>query len=148
MKDMNEDSRFQAAVDYLSGYSGVIGAVVADGEGLEVACSPRAMKDGELFAASGIEIFNIIDKSVFRIMEPGCGYISIKTGSRWLTIAAALNLFLVVLADRKADDLLNVRIQRALDMITTNLKEKYPAEVYSTEPAAVTDENKMEATHV
>lgn len=148
MKDSKEENRFQAAVNYLSGYSGVIGAVVADDEGLVITCSPPAMEEGEMYAALGLEITRVIDSDISRLIEPGCGFISIKTDTRWMTIGATLNVYLVVLADRKADDLLNVRIQRALDMITKHIKEKYPAEVYSTRPVALEKRNAMEATYV
>jgi predicted regulator of Ras-like GTPase activity (Roadblock/LC7/MglB family) len=148
LKDSNEESRFQAAVNYLVGYNGVIGAVIGDNEGLTVACSPQVLPEGDLYSVTGLEIMKTMDKNISRLMDPGCGYVSIKTGQRWLTVATARDLYLVVLADRKADDLLNVRIQRTLEMITNHIKENYPAEIFSTRPAALKRENTMEATHV
>lgn len=148
MKGTKEDCRLQAAVEYLTGYTGVIGAVLADYEGLVVACSPPSLMHGEKFAALGPEIFHIADRIMGEIIKPGCRHISLKTEDRWMTVAAALNFCLVVLADQKADDLLNVRIQRALEMIANYIKEKYPAEIYSARPEAIKKEEAMEASHV
>lgn len=148
MKGINEDCRLQTAVDYLTGYTGVIGAVIADHEGLVVACSPPSLMHGERFAALGPEIFDITDRIIEKVIKPGCRHVSLKTEDRWLTVAATLNFRLVVLADKKADDLLNVRIQRALEMIANHIKEKYPVEVYSSRPEAIKKEEAMEASHV
>ncbi|UCE66997.1 MAG: roadblock/LC7 domain-containing protein [Candidatus Zixiibacteriota bacterium] len=148
MKGLKEDCRLQTAVDYLTDYTGVIGAVIADHEGLVIACSPPSLLHGETYAALGPEIFNIADRIIEKIINPGCRYVSLKTDDRWLTIAATMNFHLVVLADQKADDLLNVRIQRTLEMITNHIKEKYPAEVYTVRPEAIKKEEAMEASHV
>lgn len=148
MKGINKDCRLQAAVDYLTEYSGVMGAVIADREGLVVACSPRGLKNDELYAALGPEIFRASDGMIGRLIDPGCKYVSIKTDKRWLTVAAIMNFHLVVLAGEKADDLLNVRIQRTLEMIANHIKEKYPAEVETGLPGAIKKENTMEASHV
>ncbi|UCC79214.1 MAG: hypothetical protein JSW64_13200 [Candidatus Zixiibacteriota bacterium] len=148
MKVIKGDCRLQTAVDYLTDYTGVIGAVIADHEGLVVVCSPPSLMHGEKFAALGPEMFDIADRIIGKIITPGCRHISLRTGDRWLTVAATLNFRLVVLADEKADDLLNVRIQRALEMIANHIKEKYPAEVYSARPEAIKKEEAMEASHV
>ncbi len=148
MKNQNENSRLQAAVDYLAEYSGVNGAVVADHEGLIVACSPPSLLKGEFYAALGPEIFKVIDNNIGKLIDPGCRFMSIKTEEKWLTVASILNFFLIVLADKKADDLLNVRVQRTLDMVANHINEKYPAEVYIDRRASVINENSMEASHV
>jgi len=148
LKGSNEVCRLQTAVDYLTDYTGVIGAVMADYEGLVVVCSPPSLLNAELYAALGPEIFSAADRNIGKIINPGCRYVSLKTDDRWLTVAATLGFHLVVLADEKADDLLNVRIQRTLEMTANYLKEKYPAEVYSVRPEPIKKENTMEASHV
>jgi predicted regulator of Ras-like GTPase activity (Roadblock/LC7/MglB family) len=148
LKGLNKDCRLQAAVDYLIEYTGVVGTVIADREGLVVACSPPGLKSGELYAALGPEIFRTSDCVIGKLIDPGCRYVSIKTHDRWLTVAFTLDFHLVVLADKRADDLLNVRIQRTLDMIANYIKEKYPAEVYSGMPGEIKKEDTMEASHV
>ncbi len=135
-------------MDYLIEYSGVMGAVIADREGLVIACSRPGLRKAELYAALGPEIFRTSDSIIGKLVDPGCKYVSIKTRDRWLTVASVKNLHLIVLADQKADDLLNVRIQRTLDMIGNHLKDKYPAEVYTGMPGAIEKENTMEASHV
>jgi predicted regulator of Ras-like GTPase activity (Roadblock/LC7/MglB family) len=148
LKGLNEVCRLQTSVDYLTDYAGVIGAVIADHEGLVVACSPPSLVDAELYAALGPEIFSATDRNIGRLINPGCKYVSLKTDDRWLTIATTQGFLLIVLADRKADDLLNVRVQRTLDMIANHIKEKYPAEVCSIRPEPIKKENTMEASHV
>ena len=148
MRGLNKDCKLQAAVNYVAEYSGVMGAVIADREGLVIVCSPPALENGELYAALGLDIIGNADSSIGRLIDPGCRYVSVKTRDRWLTVAATLNFFLVVLADKKSDDLLNVRIQRTLDMIANHVKDKYPAEVYSDMPGEVKKEITMEASHV
>jgi predicted regulator of Ras-like GTPase activity (Roadblock/LC7/MglB family) len=148
LKGLNNDCRLQEAVDYLAEYSGVIGTVIADREGLTVACSPPALRHEDIYAALGPEIFKEANSRIARLIDPGCRYVSIKTADRWLTVAGTLDFYLVVLADKKADDLLNVRIQRTLEMIANHIKEKYPAEVYSGVPGVIKKENTMEASHV
>ncbi len=148
MENLNKDCKFQTAVDYLVEYSGVVGAVVADHEGLAVVCSPPGGPNRDLYAALGPQIFKEMDRNIKRLINPGCKFVSLKTEDKWLTVATTLNVYLIVLADRKADDLLNVRIQRALDMVANHIKEKYPVEVYSVPTAVTNSENKMEASHV
>ena len=148
MKGLKESSKFASAVEYLTDYTGVVGAVIADAEGLAVASSPAGLVDGDLYAALGPEIFNTADRIIEKMAQPGCKYIALKTDERWLTVAAAMGFLLIVLADKKADDLLNVRIQRALEMIANHAKEKYPAEVYSAGSKLIKKEEAMEASNV
>lgn len=148
MKGINKDCRLQTAVNYVTEYSGVTGAVIADREGLVIVCGPPGLEEEELYGALGPEIFRVSDGMIGRLVEPGCKYVSIKTLDSWLTVASVLGFHLIVLADKKADDLLNVRIQRTLDMISNHIKEKYPAEVYTDMPGGIKKENTMEASHV
>lgn len=147
-KKQAENSRFQAAVEYLTEYNGVLGAVVADKEGLTVACNPPGLKDGETLSAIGPQIFSTADRIIEKFMKPGCKYLTLKTDDRWLTVAAALDLNLIVVADRKVDDLLSVRIQRALEMIVNHIKEKYPVEIISGGSYAIKKKETMEASNV
>jgi len=148
LRGLNKDCKLQAAVNYVAEYSGVMGAVIADREGLVIVCSPPGLKNGELYAALGLDIIRNADGSVGKLIDPGSRHVSVKTKDRWFTVAATLNFLLIVLADKKADDLLNVRIQRTLDMIANHVKDKYPAEVYSDMPGEVKKEITMEASHV
>ena len=71
MRGLNRECRLQEAVDYLVEYSGVMGVVISDGEGLAIACSPRGLKSGELYAALGLEIFRTADNCIGKLIDPG-----------------------------------------------------------------------------
>jgi predicted regulator of Ras-like GTPase activity (Roadblock/LC7/MglB family) len=119
--------KFQAAVDYLTEYAGVYGAVISDSEGLVIAKSGSDKFDAEFYAALIQVIVKDLNKAVSRLISPEVEYISIKTKNEWLTISQPSKLYLTVAAERKADDLLNVRISRSAEMINTCLAEKYKA---------------------
>ena len=148
MKGSKESSKFQTAVEYLHDYTGVIGAVIADREGLAVASSPAGLTECDVYAALGPEIIITADRILRKLATPGCKYIALKTDDVWLTVASAAGFNLIVLADKKADDLLNVRIQRSLDMILNHVKEKYPAEVISAGSDSIKKKEAMEASNV
>jgi predicted regulator of Ras-like GTPase activity (Roadblock/LC7/MglB family) len=117
--------KFQMAVEYLTEYSGVKGAVVADTEGVVIATSGQASFDAESFAAYSIAMKAAVEGPLGRIANPKLEHLSVKTGNEWITIAQSSQAFLIVAADRRADDLLSVRISRALEMISSHFKERY-----------------------
>lgn len=147
MKAAKTSDKFKTAVEYITDYAGVHGAVVADSEGLVVVQSPTDGFDGELWSALGLNLVKIMDGSIEGMAEPGCEFIAVKTSSSWITIARTSDFYLVVSADRKVDDLLSVRISRALEMIASHLKDKYPAILLKSESARKS-ERKMEASNV
>lgn len=148
MKATNQIDKFQVSVDYLTEYAGVKGAVIADHEGLVVATSPGDGIDAELYAAIGLNLVEIMDKNLARLIDPGCEFLSVKTGKDWITVARTSVFYLIVVADRKADDLINVRISRSLDMISSHMKDKYPALLIFDEPVKQESVKSVEATHV
>ncbi len=148
MKPAKQIDRFQVSVDYLTEYSGVKGAVITDPEGLVVAVSPQDGVDAELCAAFGLNLVEIMDRNLTKLIDPGCEFLSVKTDKDWITIAQTSVLYLIVVADRKADDLLNVRISRSLDMISSHVKDKYPALLFFDKPAEQKSVKRVEATHV
>jgi len=148
LKAVKPVDKFRAAVEYLTDYAGVRGAIIIDSEGLVIIQSPGKGFEGELWAAKGLEMVYQLGKNLRGLTEPGCELLSFKTAGDWITIAKSSVFFLVVLADRKADDLLNVRISRAVEMIAAHIKDKYPAILSESEPAARKAEIKMEASNV
>ncbi len=148
MKTAKQQNKFQTAVEYVTEYAGVKGALISDSEGLTIIKSPDDGFDGDFCAAMGLELVNIVDKNLRGLAEPGCEFLSVKTGEDWITVAKSSIFYLIVVAERKADDLLSVRISRALEMITTYMKEKYPALLLSGELAGRKIEKKMEAYNV
>ncbi len=117
--------KFQAAVDHLTDYAGVRGAAIADSEGLVVIRKGSGEFDAEVFCAMALKIIDSLDASLPRLFEPGIEHLALKTAKDWVTIARSEQFFLVVAADRETDDLLNVRINRALEMISSHLRNKY-----------------------
>ncbi len=127
MKSTKIINRFQSSVDYLTEYSGVIGAVVCDDEGLIIAKGGAEAFDAESYAALGLTLVTDVGLKLKRLIGPEIEYVVLKTGRHWLTIAKSSNMYLIVAADRHADDLLNIRITRSIEMITSFVKEKYPS---------------------
>ena len=148
MKTAKQQNKFQTAVEYLTDYAGVKGALITDSEGLTIIKSPDEGFDGDYCAAVGLELISVMDKNLRGLAEPGCEFLSLKTGQDWVTVAKSSIFYLIVIAERKADDLLSVRISRALEMIMSYMKEKYPALLLSGESAGPKIEKKMEAYNV
>ena len=147
-KTATNKDRFQAAVDYLSEYAGVKGAVIVDSEGLAIAKSGQKDFDSDNYAAIGFQLVSTVNGALPKLIKPGIELISIKTSSDWLTIARSASLFLVVAAERSADDLLNIRITRSLDMVTAHVKEKYPYYLSQALPRTKEPAKEMEEINV
>ncbi len=148
MKPAKQIDKFQVSVDYITEYSGVKRAVIIDREGLVVATSAQDSVDAELWAAMCLNLVDIMDRNMTGLIDPGCEFLSVKTGKDWITVARTSIFYLIVVADRKADDLLNVRISRSLDMISAHMKDKYPALLFFDGPAEQKSVKSVEATHV
>lgn len=141
-------NKFQVAVEYLNDYAGVKAALITDSEGLVIFGNTGDQFDSDLCAAVGLDLIGLLDKNFRGIIEPGCDFLSVKTRSDWITVARSSIFYLIVIADRKADDLLSVRISRALEMISSYLKEKYPAVLLSSNPATRKIDKKVEVYNV
>ena len=147
MKAENQKDRFQVAVDYLSEYSGVKIALVFDKEGLVVAQNSPSAIDGEPIAAIGLEFLKVNNEYAKQLVGPGCEAISLKTDKDWIVLADSGEFYLFVLAERRVDDLLSVRVQRSVEMITNFVDKKYP-ELNSSNKPNTPVAKKVEATHV
>jgi predicted regulator of Ras-like GTPase activity (Roadblock/LC7/MglB family) len=117
--------KFQAAIDHLTEYGGVKGAVISDHEGLVLAGGGNGAFDPEHSAAYSVEVFEALRGPLGRLLEPEVDFLVIKTPTDWLTLARVRHLLLVVAARRQADDLLGIRINQALEMISVHLEDKY-----------------------
>ncbi len=143
-----KQNKFQAAVEYLNDHAGVKAALITDSEGLVIFGNTGDQFDSDLCAAVGLDLIALLDKNFRGIIEPGCDFLSVKTSSDWITVAKSSIFYLIVIADRKADDLLSVRIAKALEMISSYLKEKYPAVLLSSDPATRKTDKKVEVYNV
>lgn len=133
-KNTKNADKLQVALDYLSEYSGVRGAVISDNEGLVISRSGHDDYNAELYAATALAISSLLAKELVKLSDSGIEFFSIKTAQDWITIARAAHCTLIVTADRRTDELLGVRISRALDMISSYLKTKYPVLQQPTSP--------------
>jgi predicted regulator of Ras-like GTPase activity (Roadblock/LC7/MglB family) len=125
-KTTTNKDKFQNAIGYVTEYSGVRGAVIVDPEGMVIASGGNGKFDAEKHAAIAIQLEGLLDKTLPQLVSPGVEWLSIKTVEDWLLIARASKLLLVVAADRNVDDLLNIRITRSIEMISSHVKQRYP----------------------
>jgi predicted regulator of Ras-like GTPase activity (Roadblock/LC7/MglB family) len=146
-KALKNVDRFQVSVDYLTEYSGVKGALISDSEGLVISRSGSKGFNAELYAATVLTLVKSLDQQLVKLVKPGTEYLTIKTRHDWITIAHSSSFYLIVAADRQADDLLNIRISRSMEMISTHLKNKYPALLLGKVGIAKAAKN-MEEVHV
>ena len=147
-KTPRDSNKFQSAVDYVAGYSYVKGAVLADGDGMVIAKSGKDGLNEELYAATALEVVKALNLKIGKMVSSGTEYVTIKTNREWVTVAQISSFFLIVGAVRHADDLLNIRITRALEMISLHLKNKYPAVIKSEKPGDRKSRKKMEEINV
>jgi predicted regulator of Ras-like GTPase activity (Roadblock/LC7/MglB family) len=147
IKQVKGKDKFLVAVEYLTEYTGVRGAIIADSEGMVIVSHGGSSFDADYYAALSLDIFETVKAPLRRLFEPEVEFLSIKTPVDWLTLAWSEPLILIVAAQRQADDLLNIRISRSLEMIAANVKEKYPI-LLNTKPANSKNEKSLEEIHV
>jgi predicted regulator of Ras-like GTPase activity (Roadblock/LC7/MglB family) len=146
-KQTKSTDKLKNAIGYLTEYSGVKGAVIADSEGLVLASGGSNGFEPERYAAYSVEIVNALKGPLKGVLSPEIERLSVKTPSDWLTIVVLQNFMLVVAAGRQADDLLQIRISRSLEMITSNLSEKYSS-FRKAEKPKTKNAISLEAIHV
>ena len=147
MKADNQKDKFQVAVDYLCEYSGVKIAIVLDNEGLVVASNSHADFDTEAIAAIGLDFIQVTNQYAGKLADPNCETVSLKTAEDWIIISRTGDFYLLVLAERRVDDLISVRVQRSVEMITNYVDKKYP-EPLSKPKTKTPADKKMEASYV
>jgi predicted regulator of Ras-like GTPase activity (Roadblock/LC7/MglB family) len=124
-KDTAQD-KFRMALDYVGEYRGVKGAVIFNKEGLVIGRTELDGFDAESFSPLALLIMQQTDSVLERLDEKSCVAMTIKTPGSWIRFRTIGSLVLVVIASSDTDELLKVRIGQAVDMIKSNLKEKYP----------------------
>jgi predicted regulator of Ras-like GTPase activity (Roadblock/LC7/MglB family) len=148
LKAEKQMDKFQVSLDYLTEYSGVKSAIICDREGLVISKSSQEEGHDELYAAAGLELIRMIDRGLARMVNPGCDYLSVKTGQDWVIVAQASIFYLIVRADRTVDDLLNIRVSRSLEMISSYLDERFKALLADDEPKNRKTVKSTEAAYV
>jgi hypothetical protein len=102
-----------------------------DQDGLIVAQRGNPHLEGEALAPLAQLLENACLTVLGRVGEKEINRIETYTPRLRLSLHQVLNFRLLVFSDRRADDLLNVRIQRVIEQVTKKLTEKYPSEVLS-----------------
>lgn len=130
VKSEKKESRFQEALDYLVAYRGVVSAALIDRDGLLVEYKGSKSAEADALAPLSMLLLQNINVVLNRLGENEAAGVVIKTAESWLTIQTAGSLILVVVAGVETDDLLRVRIGRAVEMVKTHIQEKYSLQAY------------------
>ncbi len=116
---------FDGILHYLREYAGVRAALLVDPEGLVVACDSSPDLDAERMASYSRHLKESND-AVLRVMGEGISEkIAIYTQDIWICFHQIEEFTLVVLSERRTDELLSVRITQSITMIEKFLAEKY-----------------------
>jgi len=119
-------NRFQTTLEYLVEYQGVTETVILDSEGLVIGYLSRNGLDAEVLSPLALLMLDQVSSVLNRLDESPVQSMVLKNKNCWITIERVDNLVLIVKAGNKTDDLLKVRIGRAVDMIKSCLNENYP----------------------
>ncbi len=114
---------------YVKDYNGVEASLLVDQEGLVIACKADQYFDPEVFAPLVGLMEDSSLKILHRIAENQIDRIDTFTPRTRISVHKVLDFRLVVVADRGTDDLINLRIQRAVEQLTKLFSEKYPQDV-------------------
>lgn len=114
---------------YIKDYSGVEACLLVDQEGLILAYHGEPHLEPEIFAPLAGLLESSCLKVLARIREKEIKRIETYTSHLRLTVQQVYPFRLLVLADRRTDDLLNIRIQRVVEQIGKSIREKYPQEL-------------------
>ncbi|HEX9916917.1 MAG TPA: roadblock/LC7 domain-containing protein [candidate division Zixibacteria bacterium] len=114
---------------YVKEYSGVEGVFLVDNEGLIVARATGKQIDDERLAPFMLGLEEANNQALRKLNEKKLNRVELYTSSRWINLTRIFNLILVTVANRYTDDLLNVRIIQAAEMIRKYMRKRYTQEV-------------------
>ena len=120
------DHKFQTALKYLDEYRGIKGAVIFDIDGLVVGWIGQEKFDAEFFSALALLMLDQVNNVLIKLNENHSQSMTIRTNDSWITFKVIGSFVLAVNAESNTDKLLKVRIEQAVEMIKTHLKDKYP----------------------
>jgi predicted regulator of Ras-like GTPase activity (Roadblock/LC7/MglB family) len=134
-----KEGTLENALSYLKEYSGVEGAFLVDSEGLIVGQESEEGLEGEKIAPLALSLEEANFCFLKKIGESRADRIQLFTSRRWITLNRVLDFTLVTIASRNTDELLNIRIIRAAEMLKKFIKEKYGKLLGSEEEKNVSD---------
>ncbi len=117
---------FEEALDYLQEYSGVEGALLVDHEGLIVSKRLNPGWDEEKIAPLALLLRRTSSEEIAKIDQSPIERIEFLSRTLWIRLNSIGEFTLISLAHRSTDELLNIRILKAVEMIERYLKKKYP----------------------
>lgn len=116
---------FDAAVEHIASYSTVELAALVDDEGLIVARAGRPAADHELWAPVVNRLHLVIGAELRRARQEVKRF-DLALSKHRLTVVWLNPFYLCVLYDHSTDDLVNVRIAQAVEMVKRYREHKYP----------------------
>lgn len=119
---------FGAAVEHVASYSTVELALIVDDEGLCVAKACRPSSDSEMWAPVVNLVYQSIQAELVRTGSTSMKRFELTLATQKLVVERVETFYLAVLFDQVTDELVNVRIAQAIDMIKKYYKQKYSNE--------------------
>jgi len=105
------------ALDYIMDFSGVIGCLLTNNEGLLIESRWHSKEGADLWAANTADLFRANLLVLERCGDRTVHNLEIKTGQRKIGIYSLSGLLLTVVSKHSADELLKIRIIRAIEML-------------------------------
>jgi len=116
---------FEAALDYLKEYSGVEGVILVDHEGLIISKRLNADWDEERIAPIALLLKKISSDQLEKIDKSPVERMEFLSQKLWISLNNIGDFTLLSLAHRSTDELLKIRILKAVEMIEKYLNKKY-----------------------
>jgi predicted regulator of Ras-like GTPase activity (Roadblock/LC7/MglB family) len=126
---VKEPSGFEKAVNYIGEHGSVKVAAVVDLEGLLLANFCRGGVEADEWSPYAPVFFAQNEIVLERTDMAAPEKIDIILSDHRLTIARDSSFYLMVLAERQADDLLGIRITQAMEMIRKYIGERYSEDI-------------------
>jgi len=120
-----EGNGFDRAVTYIGEHASVNLSAVVDNEGLPLACFKRGQIDPDVWAPLALMLVDGSRQVLQRGRMNGLEKVDLVLESKRLVVARPEGCYLLVVAERHDDDLLNIRINQALEMIGRFVAERY-----------------------
>jgi len=117
---------FNAAVEHIATYSAVRLALLVDDEGLSVARAGRAKSDSDLWAPVTNLLFDALRRELRRTPDSVVHRFELTQTDQRCVAVRVEPFYLTVLFDSTSDELVNVRIAQAAEMIKRYAEHKYP----------------------
>jgi predicted regulator of Ras-like GTPase activity (Roadblock/LC7/MglB family) len=117
---------FDAAVSHVATYSTVGLVLLVDEEGLCVARASRGTGDSDLWAPVINLLYDSVIKQLRRTSDSNVRRLQVTLSHERLVVERVEPFYLAVLFDQNTDELVNVRIAQAVEMVKRFYEHKYP----------------------